>query len=101
MIKAIIFDIGGTLVRTDNAIISSIEIALREEGIVLKDREIVINGPGRSNQVNVKNAVTSSYSGADLQKKVEDCFESCQIPPVSVRSLRSLTQTGGMNSFCE
>jgi pyrophosphatase PpaX len=76
MIKAFIFDIGGTLVKTDDALIYAFQLALKNNGIELKNREKVIHDLGKSNYINIKNAVDHSYSGDDIDKKIENCYNS-------------------------
>jgi HAD superfamily hydrolase (TIGR01662 family) len=74
MIKAIIFDIGGTLVRTDVAIMQAIDLALKQNNIKLKKPEAVIHDFGKSTYFNVKTAVEVSYSGSDTEDKIKKCF---------------------------
>ncbi len=93
MIKAFIFDIGGTLVKTDEAVIEAIKLALKENGIKLKNPEKVILVLGKSNYVNIKTAVGVSYSGKDINKKIENCFNSFNniFPKEVVSSFRLFT----------
>ena len=76
MIKAFIFDIGGTLVRTDEAIMNAVELALKDNNVRLRDRRIVINNFAKSNLINVQTAVKVSYSGSNFNKKIEECYKS-------------------------
>lgn len=76
MIKAFIFDVGGTLVKTDEAIFHAIGLALKENGVVLKDRKKVIHALGKNTYIIVKTAVEISYSGKDVKEKGNICFES-------------------------
>lgn len=71
-----IFDIGGTLVKTDEALLSAIELALKENSIALKDPKKVASVFGRSNLINIQTAVETSYSGNDQDLVVERCFKS-------------------------
>ena len=76
MIKAIIFDIGGTLVKTDEALLNAIDITLQNNGIELANKEKIVNVLGRSTYIYLKTAVETSYSGQDIDKKIEDCYKS-------------------------
>jgi|SaaInlLV_10m_DNA_2_1039722.scaffolds.fasta_scaffold27237_2 HAD superfamily hydrolase (TIGR01549 family) len=76
MIKAFIFDIGGTLVKTDDSVLNAIELALKENGLELANKEKVISVLGTSMYMCVKTAVETSYSGQDIDKKIEHCYKS-------------------------
>lgn len=78
MIKAIIFDVGGTLVKTAEAILEALTRALREHGIEFKDKEKVVNVFGQGQLKNVQAAVETSYSGTDLHEKIARCYTSFQ-----------------------
>ena len=80
MIKAFIFDVGGTLVKTDEAILNALTIALKENGISFqeKDKEKVIRVFGQGQLKNVQTAVEVSYRGPEKEKKIKDCFASFQ-----------------------
>lgn len=76
MIKAFIFDIGGTLVKTDKALLDAADRALKENDLVINDRSAVIHSFGRSTRYIVETAVKSSYIGNDLNSNVENCRKS-------------------------
>ena len=78
MIKAFIFDVGGTLVKTDEAILNALTFALKENGISFqeKDKEKVIQVFGQGQLKNVQTAVEVSYLGSEKEKKIKDCFAS-------------------------
>lgn len=76
MIKAIIYDIGGTLVKTDTAVIGALEYALKENGIYIYDKERIINSLGRSSLHNITLAVTSSYKGDDTDIVIKHVHKS-------------------------
>lgn len=76
MIKAVILDVGGTLVKTDQAILKALERALRENGILFKDKEKVINVFGGGNFLNIKTAVECSYNGEMIEEKINLCYNS-------------------------
>lgn len=106
MIKAFIFDIGGVLVKNDEAIMDAIAIALQENGIKLKNREEIFHVFGRSNYINVKTAVEISYSGKNTREKIDSCFESFEnifpkkvlgrfeLMPHVLETLKKLKNTG-------
>ncbi|OGG08953.1 hypothetical protein A2154_00910 [Candidatus Gottesmanbacteria bacterium RBG_16_43_7] len=71
MLKAIIYDIGGTLVKTDTAVIASLEYALKENGIFVFNKEKIINSLGKSSLYNITLAVKSSYNGDDVDSVIE------------------------------
>lgn len=75
-IRAFIFDVGGTLVKTDTAILTALDLALQENGIRFINKENVINVFGQGNRKNVATAVESSYHGANIQNKIIDCYNS-------------------------
>ncbi|MDP3734744.1 MAG: HAD-IA family hydrolase [Nanoarchaeota archaeon] len=76
MIKAFIFDVGGTLVKTDEAILEALTRALREHGIEFKDKEKVVNVFGQGQMKNVQTAVEVSYAGPDREEKIKQCYAS-------------------------
>jgi len=76
MIHAFIFDIGGTLVKTDDAILEALTRALRENGIEFKNKEKVVNVFGQGQLKNVQTAVEASYSGPDREEKIKQCYAS-------------------------
>lgn len=81
MVKALIFDLGGTLVKTDEAILEAIRLALQENGIQFTNREAVINVFGHSLFKDLKTAVEISYSGKDaedVEQKIQSCYVSFQ-----------------------
>lgn len=75
-VKAFIFDVGGTLVKTDEAILKALTYALWENGIHFINHEEVVNAFGQGNRKNVATAVERSYHGADLQEKINQCYTS-------------------------
>lgn len=76
MINAVIFDVGGTLVKTDEAILEAVTRALQEQGIEFKDKEKVVNVFGQGQLKNVQTAVDVSYAGTDREEKIQECFAS-------------------------
>ncbi len=76
MIKAFIFDIGGTLVRTDKAIFHTIKQSLERNGLRLADKDKVISTFGTSMHFIVKTAVELSYSGRDKEGMIKRCYDS-------------------------
>lgn len=91
MIKAFIFDIGGTLVKTDDAILKAIELSLKENKITFSNKKEVINVLGRSSYINMLTAVRGSYQGVDLDEKINKCFDYYQkIFPLKVASFFSV-----------
>jgi|SRR3989338_7348359 len=87
MIKALIFDVGGTLVKTDRAILTALTQALHQEGIMLKNKQAVINVFGQGQRKNVSTAVEHSYTGKDRAQKIESCYQHFQrLFPSSVMS---------------
>lgn len=76
MIKAVIFDIGGTLVKTDKAILDATEKALAQNGIRLQDRNKVIHSFGKSTHFVIVSAVELSYLGSDIDRKIDQCWQS-------------------------
>lgn len=87
MIKAIIFDIGGVLVKNDQALLEAIFLSLRRNGLDPQDRETVFNAFGQSNYINVETAVKTCYSGNDFSGTVNKCFETFKtIFPLEVAS---------------
>ncbi|MEK6951265.1 MAG: HAD family hydrolase [Nanoarchaeota archaeon] len=109
MIKAFIFDLGGTLVTTSEAILMAIEKALQENGLEFKDRESVINVFGHSLFKDVQTAVRVSYPEADeekIEEKIQQCYTSFQrlfpravishfkVIPEVVEGLKILKQKG-------
>ncbi len=87
-VKAIIFDIGGTLVKTDDAIIEAVHLALKENNLKIKDDKIITDAFGKSIHHIVKTAVEASYSckdSKDKSDKLEKCYNSLkQIFPKKV-----------------
>ncbi|GEM_PF-5428750 len=85
MIKAFIFDVGGTLVKTDEAILEALRLALLENDVVFTNQGEVVNVFGQGQMKNVKTAVLGSYHGGDVDVKVASCFASFQrLFPLSV-----------------
>lgn len=85
MIKALIFDVGGTLVKTDEAILEALRVALLEQGIVFSNQQDVINVFGQGQMKNVEVAVRGSYSSFDVEEKIEKCFTLFQsLFPITV-----------------
>jgi len=78
MIKACIFDIGGTLVKTDRAILVALAQALKQEGITLRNESAVINVFGQGQLKNVATAVEQSYTGKDIAQKIKLCHKNFQ-----------------------
>ncbi len=78
MIKACIFDIGGTLVKTDRAILVALAQALQQEGIILRNEAAVINVFGQGQLKNVEVAIEQSYSGKDRAQKIKACHQHFQ-----------------------
>lgn len=78
MIKAVIFDVGGTLVKTDEAILEALRLALAENGVVFTNQREVVNVFGQGQMKNVRTAVLGSYIGEDVDTKVACCFTSFQ-----------------------
>ena len=76
MIKAFIFDVGGTLVKTDAAILEALTRALGEHGIEFKNKEKVINVFGQGQLKNVQTAVDVSYAEPDREEKIQKCYAS-------------------------
>ena len=76
MMRAVIFDIGGTLIKTDTAILDAVRKALKENDIILKEKEKVIQAFGKSTHVVIVAAVEQSYSGSDIDRKIDQCWES-------------------------
>jgi len=76
MIKAFIFDVGGTLVKTDEALLEALRLALSENGIVFVNQQEVVNVFGQGQMKNVKTAVEGSYQGVDVDSRVTSCFAS-------------------------
>jgi phosphoglycolate phosphatase len=74
MIQAVIFDVGGTLVKTDSAILEALRLALLENGVVFTNQMDVVNVFGQGQMKNVRCAVEGSYQGVDINEKVEKCF---------------------------
>ena len=86
-VRAVIFDVGGTLVKTDEAIVEAIAKALAENDLELADRQVVFNAFGKNSYTNVRAAVQSACESSDIEKKTEDCFRSFEgIFPGSVLS---------------
>ena len=87
MIKAFIFDIGGTLVKTDEAILDALEQSLNKNGLTLVDKGKVILTFGTSMPLIVRTAVELSYSGDDIESMIKKCYNSyCSIFPKKVAS---------------
>ena len=87
MINTIIFDMGGVLVKTDEAIVDAVFSALKKNGLNPTDREIVYKAFGRSNRFNVETAVSSCYFGTDIDQVSDKCFKTFeQIFPNEVLS---------------
>ncbi len=78
-VKAIIFDIGGTLVKTDEALIDAVGIALKENNLELKDRRKIEESFGKSAHLIVKTAVEISNSGSNINEKVNACYKSFKL----------------------
>ena len=87
MIQAFIFDIGGVLVKNDEALLEAIFLSLRQNGLDPQDRETVLNAFGQSNYINVETAVRTCYSGADFSATVDRCMETFKaVFPLDVAS---------------
>ena len=78
MIKAFIFDVGGTLVKTDYALLEALRLALQENGITFTNQQEVVNVFGQGQWMNVRTAVSGSYHGTDAEEKTKLCFASFQ-----------------------
>ena len=78
MIKAFIFDVGGTLVKTDSAILEALHQALAGEGILFRNEKEVVNVFGQGQLKNVHTAVVGSYDGTNVDEKIKVCFTSFQ-----------------------
>ena len=76
MIKAVIFDIGGVLVKTDVALFEAMKMSLAENDIDLENEQKVIDSFGRSSLYCLETAVKVSYAGSDLEAKLEKCTKS-------------------------
>lgn len=76
MIKAFIFDVGGTLVKTDEAILEALTRALHENGIKFKNKGRVVHVFGQGQMKNVQTAVDVSYAGVDHEEKIQKCYTS-------------------------
>lgn len=77
MIKAFIFDVGGTLVKTDEALLEALRLALLENGVIFSNQREVVNVFGQGQMKNVRTAVEGSYTG-DVDTMTEKCFVSFQ-----------------------
>ena len=78
MIKAFIFDVGGTLVKTDKAILEALRRALQGQDIIFQNEQDVINVFGQGQLKNVETAVKGSYADKDVDEKIKLCFKSFQ-----------------------
>ena len=76
MIKAFIFDIGGTLVKTDDVLINTIRLVLKQNNLELINKDKVINVFGKNTHTLIKTAVELSYSGVGIDEKIKKCWES-------------------------
>jgi pyrophosphatase PpaX len=76
MVKAVIFDIGGVLVKNDEALLEAIFLALKENGLTPTGRDEVFKVFGQSNLINVETAVKLCYSGNQFEEMVEKCFST-------------------------
>jgi pyrophosphatase PpaX len=70
-----IFDIGGVLVRTNDAIISSIKLTFRENGLTIPSSEFIISNFGVGSFNNIRRCVEKVYQGDHLIKIISDCYE--------------------------
>jgi HAD superfamily hydrolase (TIGR01509 family) len=87
MVRAFVFDIGGVLVKNDEALLGAIFLALEENGLHPTDRETTFRAFGHSNYLNVETAVRTCYNGPDVANMVQRCFKTFQtIFPFKVAS---------------
>jgi phosphoglycolate phosphatase-like HAD superfamily hydrolase len=77
-IRACIFDIGGTLVKTDVALLKAIEMALEANGVNAPSNDVLVASFGTGNYNNIRSAVTAAYHGENADDVVEKCFQTFQ-----------------------
>lgn len=87
MFRAFVFDVGGTIVKTDEALILAVKKALEENGVKLRSKRPAIESLGISTHFIIEQSVRNSYSGTRIRKKIEDCYNSYKkIFPIRVLS---------------
>ena len=75
MIKGCIFDIGGTLVKTDEALLKAIKMSLRKNGLIPPPDKFIISHFGASSHNNIKKNVERVYSGKNLGYMIKKCYK--------------------------
>jgi HAD superfamily hydrolase (TIGR01549 family) len=75
LIKYCVFDIGGVLVKTDIGLLISTKLSLTNNGLKPPPDHFIISNFGVGSYKNIRESVKKVYSGTDLEKKVENCYE--------------------------
>lgn len=76
MLTTFIFDIGGVLVKNDEALLDAIFLSLKRNGLNPTDRETTFRAFGQSNRINVETAVRTCYSESDIDEVIDRCFHT-------------------------
>jgi HAD superfamily hydrolase (TIGR01509 family) len=78
MIEACIFDIGGVLIKTDEAILYAVENSLKANNLEMPQTSDIAPYFGVSSRTIIKMAVASVYKGSDADAVAEKCYTRFQ-----------------------
>lgn len=78
MIEACIFDIGGVLIKTDEAVLSAVESSLKENNLPTPPASKIMLYFGTSFYTVIKMAAASVYKGSNSNAVADSCYNSFQ-----------------------
>lgn len=73
-IQAVVFDMAGTTVNEGNVVYKTLQKIVNNHGGDVTLETVLEQGGGKEKRQAIQDLLTSVYSGADLQKRVDDAF---------------------------